>query len=80
MTLASLRRAADLSSLDEVLAQEYRVSMHALRSHDFAEGVRAQVIDKDRSPKWAPAELPDPGSPAVTGYFDPLDHPQGGTP
>ncbi|NLG54396.1 MAG: enoyl-CoA hydratase/isomerase family protein, partial [Rhodococcus sp.] len=46
-TLRSLRRAAELRTLEEVLNQEYRVSSAALRSHDLREGFRAQVIDKD---------------------------------
>ncbi|MFE2865302.1 enoyl-CoA hydratase/isomerase family protein [Embleya sp. NPDC059259] len=57
VTLASLRRARELGSLEAVLAQEYRVSSAALRTPDLAEGIRAQVIDKDRAPRWSPPTL-----------------------
>ena len=67
VTLESLRRARGLRTLDEALAQEYRVSLHCLASPDFAEGVRAQVIDKDRSPRWSPA----PDRATVLGFFEP---------
>ena len=54
-TLESLRRARELPDLERVIAQEFRVSLAGLRAPDFAEGVRAQVIDKDRNPQWQPA-------------------------
>ncbi|WP_030057843.1 MULTISPECIES: enoyl-CoA hydratase/isomerase family protein [Streptomyces] len=56
-TLAALRRARTLPSLEAVLDQEYRVSCAALDGHDLVEGIRAQVIDKDRDPHWEPATL-----------------------
>ncbi|MFD3523489.1 enoyl-CoA hydratase/isomerase family protein [Streptomyces sp. NPDC058653] len=56
-TLAALRGARALGTLEEVLDAEYRASCAALRTPDLVEGIRAQVIDKDRMPHWAPAEL-----------------------
>ncbi|MFE6050625.1 enoyl-CoA hydratase/isomerase family protein [Kitasatospora sp. NPDC056446] len=56
-TLAALRRARTLPSLEAALDQEYRVSCAALDGHDLVEGIRAQVIDKDRNPRWEPATL-----------------------
>ncbi|MER7752071.1 enoyl-CoA hydratase/isomerase family protein [Kitasatospora sp. NPDC097643] len=56
-TLAALRRARTLPSLEAVLDQEYRISCAALEGHDLVEGIRAQVIDKDRNPRWSPASL-----------------------
>ncbi|GAB7188011.1 enoyl-CoA hydratase/isomerase family protein [Kitasatospora sp. Ki12] len=56
-TLAALRRARTLPSLEAVLDQEYRVSCAALDGHDLVEGIRAQVVDKDRDPRWQPATL-----------------------
>ena len=73
VTLASTRRAADLGALEDVLHQEFRVSCAALGSHDFVEGIRAQVIDKDRNPKWSPSSLADVTKADVEAYFTPAD-------
>ena len=72
VTLEALRRARDASSLEEVLDQEYRVSRHASMTNDFAEGIRAQVIDKDRNPRWSPSELADVTDAEVAEFFAPL--------
>ena len=73
VTLAAVRRAAALPSLDEVLVQEYRVSCASLRSHDLVEGIRAQLVDKDRNPKWSPASLAAVTAEDVEAYFAPAD-------
>lgn len=53
LTLAALRRARGLSSLEEALAQELRVSVPRFALPDFAEGIRAHLIDRDSGPSWA---------------------------
>ncbi|MFD8671643.1 enoyl-CoA hydratase/isomerase family protein [Streptomyces seoulensis] len=70
ITLAALRRARRLGTLEEVLDQEYRVSCAALTNPDLVEGVRAQIIDKDRSPRWSPATLAEVTD--VERFFAPL--------
>ncbi|MGC5015842.1 enoyl-CoA hydratase/isomerase family protein [Streptosporangium sp. DT93] len=72
VTLRSLRRARELASLEEVLDQEYRVSLRALTCPDLVEGIRAQVIDKDRSPRWSPPTLAEVGEREVERFFAPL--------
>ncbi|MDT0268818.1 enoyl-CoA hydratase/isomerase family protein [Streptomyces sp. DSM 44915] len=57
VTLAAVRRARRLATLEEALEQEYRTSRACLTSHDLVEGIRAQVVDKDRAPRWRPATL-----------------------
>jgi enoyl-CoA hydratase/carnithine racemase len=69
VTLRALRSAADLSSLRAVLAQEYRLSLRFHGSHDFLEGIRAQVIDKDRDPRWSPSRLDEVADDTVAAYF-----------
>ncbi|MFD4432252.1 enoyl-CoA hydratase/isomerase family protein [Nocardia sp. NPDC058497] len=69
VTLRSLRAARALPSLEAVLDQEYRVSIASLRSHDLVEGIRAQVIDKDRNPRWEPATLSEVTDAQVAAYF-----------
>lgn len=73
VTLASVRRAGKLDSLEEVLTQEYRVSCASLRSHDLVEGIRAQLVDKDRNPKWSPASSAAVTDDDVASYFAPAD-------
>ena len=73
VTLASVRRAAALDTLEDVLVQEYRVSCASLRSHDLVEGIRAQLVDKDRNPKWSPASLLAVTADDVNAYFAPAD-------
>ncbi|KFZ80969.1 3-hydroxyisobutyryl-CoA hydrolase [Amycolatopsis sp. MJM2582] len=69
VTLRALRSAAAMPDLETVLAQEYRISAHALSSAEFAEGIRAQIIDKDRAPKWSPATLSEVDDRIVDAYF-----------
>lgn len=73
VTLEAVRRAAKLDTLEDVLAQDYRVSSASLRSHDLVEGIRAQLVDKDRNPKWSPASLPEVSVADVEAYFAPVD-------
>ncbi len=47
-------RALDLKAC---LAMEYRLALRVLPRHDFREGVRAALIDKDRAPRWQPSSL-----------------------
>ena len=72
VTLKSLRSAAQASSLEQVLNEEYRVSLASLSSHDLVEGIRAQVVEKDRNPAWSPATLADVTQDDVDRYFEPL--------
>jgi enoyl-CoA hydratase len=73
VALEAVRRAAKLDSLEDVLRQEYRTAYGSLRSHDLVEGIRAQVIDKDRNPKWSPASLAAVTPADVEAYFAPAD-------
>ncbi|MFJ8233402.1 enoyl-CoA hydratase/isomerase family protein [Streptomyces sp. NPDC094448] len=72
VTLAALRGARLLGPLERVLEQEYRVSCAALTHPDLAEGIRAQVIDKDRAPRWHPPTLEEVGTHDVDRFFAPL--------
>ncbi|MFF4261662.1 enoyl-CoA hydratase/isomerase family protein [Streptomyces virginiae] len=72
VTLAALRRAVELGPLERVLAQEFRVSCNALTAPDLVEGIRAQVVDKDRAPRWSPATLAEVSGADVERFFAPL--------
>ena len=73
VTLEAVRRAGTLTSLEDVLRQEFRTSCASLRSHDLVEGIRAQLIDKDRNPKWSPPSPEAVTTADVEGYFAPAD-------
>jgi enoyl-CoA hydratase len=73
VALEAVRRAAKLETLEDVLRQEYRTSYASSRSHDLVEGIRAQIIDKDRNPKWSPASLAAVTPADVEAYFAPAD-------
>ncbi|MYU37441.1 enoyl-CoA hydratase/isomerase family protein [Streptomyces sp. SID8358] len=72
VTLEAVRRARRLGGLEAALDQEFRVSCRAFEGHDLVEGVRARIIDKDRDPKWNPAQLGDVTEADVARHFEPL--------
>lgn len=53
---------------------EYRLTQRFMNDHDFHEGCRAILIDKDRNPKWNPATLEEVSDEIVEKYFSPLPH------
>ena len=57
LTLHAQRRARRLPDLEAVLGQELALVSALAASHDLVEGIRARVIDKDRSPRWSPPTL-----------------------
>lgn len=65
------RRGADLPHLEAALAQELRIVAHAMTTSDLVEGIRAQLVDKDRDPRWEPATLADVTDADVAAYFAP---------
>ncbi len=71
-TLRALRGARELPTLAAALAVELRMTVAALSTHDLVEGIRAQVIDKDRAPRWSPATLAEVTPAQVEAYFAPL--------
>ncbi|OCT63927.1 hypothetical protein XELAEV_18045023mg [Xenopus laevis] len=56
ITFRQLKEGASMS-LQEVLTMEYRLSQACMNGHDFYEGVRAVLIDKDQKAKWKPESL-----------------------
>lgn len=68
VTLAQLLKAASLS-FDECIQMDFCLVKHFMQGHDFYEGVRALLIDKDKSPKWQPSSLLDIESSNVIAYF-----------
>lgn len=69
LTLAALRRAATRPDLRAALDQDLAVSTYLIGVPDMAEGIRAQVIDKDRSPRWDPPALAEVDASAFAHLF-----------
>ena len=69
ITLQALRRARGYDALEPCLAQEFTIALSILGDHDFVEGVRAAVVDKDRNPSWQPARLEDVSADQVERHF-----------
>ena len=58
--------------IEDALRLEYRMVHRVLAGHEFPEGVRALLIDKDRQPRWRPATLAEVDKAAVEAHFAPL--------
>lgn len=68
VTLRAVRAAASMT-LAQVLAQDLRFAAHFMARPDLPEGIRAQVVDKDRNPRWQPARLADVSDADVDAFF-----------
>ncbi|HET9173161.1 MAG TPA: enoyl-CoA hydratase/isomerase family protein [Actinospica sp.] len=69
VTLRAIRRARALPDLKSVLEQEFLVSCSGLTEPDLVEGIRAQVVDKDRNPRWTPATVAEVPESTVARFF-----------
>ncbi|WP_281037730.1 MULTISPECIES: enoyl-CoA hydratase/isomerase family protein [unclassified Rhizobium] len=69
LTLQLLRLGRESASLIECLEREFAAGTEILRGHDFYEGVRAALIDKDRNPRWQPARLEEVREEDLLPYF-----------
>ena len=70
--LRQLKQAVGLD-FEANMTMEYRMCRRFMEGHDFREGVRALLIDKDNAPQWQPASLAEVTDEAVAAYFAPLD-------
>lgn len=70
VTFESIKRGAKLN-FREAMAQELDISLGFLNTQDFYEGIRAQLIDKDRNPKWSASELTDVTAMEISRHFIP---------
>jgi enoyl-CoA hydratase len=85
---ATLRRKSPLSlkialrqirlgkacDFDQCMRLEFRIVSRILRGHDFYEGIRAVIVDKDQAPRWQPATLEAIDDREVERYFAPIEH------
>lgn len=72
VTFEQLKRAKGLS-LAQCLAMDFILVGHFMAGHDFYEGIRALLIDKDKNPEWNPARLDLVNETQVSDYFTVLE-------
>ena len=66
-----MQRRARHASLAEVFRLEYQASIGCCMHHDFAEGVRALLVDKDKKPRWDPATLEHVTAAVIEAHLEP---------
>jgi enoyl-CoA hydratase len=73
VALAQMRRGPSLD-FTECMRAEFRIVSRVVRGHDFYEGIRAVIVDKDQTPRWRPATLAAVSEAAVEEHFAPLEN------
>lgn len=68
LTLSYLKKM-EKADFDAVTAMDYRLSMRCMLGHEFYEGVRAALIDKDKAPRWSPPTLAEVSDDVIENYF-----------
>jgi len=72
VTFRQLKEIGPRLSFAERMEMELSLSHHFLKGHDFMEGIRALLVDKDQLPRWKPATAEDVQPHDIEAYFSPL--------
>ncbi len=80
VSLRLVREGRAKASFAEEMAQEFAIGGRVAQSHDFIEGVRALIVDKDNAPEWKPATLEGVSDAMVDAIFAPLPEDEAWTP
>jgi enoyl-CoA hydratase len=72
LALAQVRRGA-ACDFATCMRMEMRIVSRVIEGHDFYEGVRAVIVDKDNKPQWNPPQLAQVSAQDVERHFAPLD-------
>jgi len=80
VALRQLAEGHRVASFAENMAMEYRIASRVLTRPDFAEGVRAVIVDKDNAPKWNPAAPEAVSDALIDSIFAPLPQAEEWTP
>lgn len=71
LTFEQMRRGFSLD-FDDNMKMEFRIVRRVMEGHDFFEGVRALIVDKDKNPRWSPVTIEGVSDAAIAKYFEPL--------
>jgi enoyl-CoA hydratase len=69
LALRNLRAAVSFDRVEQSFQQDYRIALACIAGHDFIEGIRATIVDKDRNPSWRPDKLEDVTAEIVDRHF-----------
>ena len=72
VTFLQMRRGRTIENFRENMKMEYRIVNHTILGHDFYEGIRAILLEKDNNPKWAPGTLAEVSGEVVLKHFEKL--------
>ena len=72
VALRQLRLGGKMESFAENMTMEYRIGARVVQRHDFIEGVRAVIVDKDNAPRWSPANAEGVTEAMLDEIFAPL--------
>ncbi len=80
VALRQIRLGANMKTFADNMAMEYRIGARVVQRHDFLEGVRAVIVDKDNAPQWSPVALEGVTDAMLDEIFAPLPAGQEWTP
>ncbi len=69
ITLRNIRSAVSFARVEQSFQQDYRIALACIAGHDFIEGIRATIVDKDRNPAWRPDTLAGVTTEIVDRHF-----------
>jgi enoyl-CoA hydratase len=80
VSLRLLHEGRQMATFEDEMRQEYAVGAHVVQRHDFIEGVRAVIVDKDNAPRWQPATPEGVTDHVIDQIFAPLPDGEAWTP
>ncbi len=80
VSLKLLLDGKTMPTFEDEMRQEFAVASHIVQRHDFIEGVRALIVDKDNAPRWNPATIDGVSDHLIDQIFAPLPDDQAWTP
>ena len=69
VALRNIRSALSFARVEESFQQDYRIALACISGHDFIEGIRATIVDKDRKPAWRPDSIEGVTADIVDRHF-----------